>query len=35
MLEEHAVNKGWTYKLVVEVTFDGVEKTPVSVSGTC
>ena len=35
MLEEHAVNKGWTYKLVVEVTFDGVEKTPVSVEGTC
>ena len=35
MIEEHAVNKGWTYKLVVEVTFDGVEKTPVSVSGTC
>ena len=35
MLEEHSVNKGWTYKLVVEVTFDGVEKSPVSISGTC
>ena len=35
MNEQHAVNSGWTYKLVVEVTFDGVEKSPVSVSGTC
>ena len=35
MLEEHAVNKGWTYKLVVEVTVDGVESSPVSVEGTC
>lgn len=35
MLEEHAVNKGWKYKLVVEVTFDGVEQTPVSIEGTC
>lgn len=35
MHEQHAVNNGWTYKLVVEVTFDGVEQSPVSVSGTC
>ena len=35
MLEEHSVNNGWTYKLVVEVTVNGVENTPVSVSGTC
>ena len=35
MLEQHAVNKGWKYKLVVEVTFDGVEQTPVSIEGTC
>ena len=35
MHEQHAVNNGWTYKLIVEVTFDGVEQSPVSVSGTC
>lgn len=35
MLEEHSVNKGWTYKLVVEVTVDGVESSPVHVEGTC
>ena len=35
MLEEHSVNKGWTYKLVVEVTVDGVASSPVSVEGTC
>lgn len=35
MLEEHSVNKGWTYKLVAEVTVDGVASSPVSVEGTC
>ena len=35
MLEQHSVNKGWTYKLVVEVTVNGVESSPVYVEGTC
>ena len=35
MQEQHSVNSGWTYKLVVEVTINGVEQTPVSVTGTC
>lgn len=35
MLEEHSVNKGWTYKLVVEVAVNGVESSPVYVEGTC
>lgn len=35
MKEYEDVTKGQTYELVVEVTFNGVKKTPVSVSGTC
>lgn len=35
MLEQHSVNKGWTYKLVVEVAVNGVESSPVYVEGTC
>lgn len=35
MLENDTVTKGRTYELVVEITVNGVAKTPVSVSGTC
>lgn len=35
MLEYADVVKGRTYDLVVSVIFDGVQKTPVSIRGTC
>ena len=35
MLKNTTVTAGRTYNLVVEVTVNGVVKTPVSVSGTC
>ena len=35
MLEYEPVREGYTYDLVIQVTFNGEVCTPVSVSGTC